>query len=139
MDDTENIEIHDVRLAACALFLEMANIDGEFSEDERQEIFTILREEYDLSDEHAAQITEAAEEELEASLDLWKFTNMINTNFSREEKVQVVEFLWRIIYLDGKLNRHEDYLIHKFSRLLRLSHSELIDAKLKVLQQHKNS
>ena len=31
-------ESYDIRIATCALFLEMANIDGEFSEDEQQNI-----------------------------------------------------------------------------------------------------
>jgi len=44
-----------------------------------------------------------------------------------------MEMIWRIVYADGHLNQHEDYLAHKISRLLRLSHPQLIETKLKVL------
>jgi uncharacterized tellurite resistance protein B-like protein len=136
-DEKGNLRPHDVRVAVAVLFLEMANIDGEFSKDEQELILSILTEEFDLSGEYAAEIAEAAEEELKNHLDLWQFTNLINLNFSLEEKIRVVELLWRIIHSDGKLDRHEDYLVHKISRLFNLKHSQLIEAKLRVLEEQK--
>lgn len=137
-DENDQSSGHDVRIAACALFLEMANIDDEFSENEQQEIIDILQSEFDLSREHAEALSEAAQAELDDSLDLWKFTNMINVNYSREEKIRVVELLWKVVYADGKLDKHENYLMHRFSRLLNLKHSELIDAKLAVLERRQD-
>jgi len=127
----------DVRIATCALLLEMANIDGEFSELEKDSIVQVLRNNYQLSAEHAAALMKAAEkaaeDELKKSIDLWQFARLINENYSAEEKIKVIETVWQIIYTDGILDKHEDYLVHKLAKLLRLSHKELIDAKLKVL------
>jgi len=117
----------DVRIATCALLLEMANIDGEFSELEKDSIVQVLRNNYQLSAEHAAALMKAAD------IDLWQFARLINENYSAEEKIKVIETVWQIIYTDGILDKHEDYLVHKLAKLLRLSHKELIDAKLKVL------
>jgi len=125
---------HDVNLAACALLLEMANIDDEFSEDERAMILTILKEEYGISEENARRLAEEAEKQRKASLDLWHFTRLINEHFSREEKIRIVELLWRIVFVDGKLDGHEDYLVHSLADMLNLSHRDLIDAKLAVLR-----
>lgn len=124
---------HDVRMATCVLLLEMAQTDGEFKDVEREKIFAILRDEYGLTDKEADEFAATAEDELKKSLDLWKFTNLINDNYSREEKVRVVELVWRIIYADGKLDQYEDYLIHKLAVLLDIQHDELISAKLRVL------
>ncbi|UCF03606.1 MAG: TerB family tellurite resistance protein [Deltaproteobacteria bacterium] len=124
---------HDVRIATCALLLEMAHIDGEFSESERESIINIIKKDYDLADEHAVALIEAAGEELKRSIDLWKFARLINQNYSTDEKIQIIEMVWRVIYTDGKLDKHEDYLVHKLANLLRLTHKELIDAKLKVI------
>lgn len=124
----------DVRLAACALFLEMAHIDEAFSGEEQAEILNILETEFSLSPEHAQQLTREAREELEESKDLWKFTNAINQHYELEEKIRVVELLWQVVYADGRLDRYENYLMHKLARLLNLKHSQLIDAKLKVLE-----
>jgi uncharacterized tellurite resistance protein B-like protein len=123
----------DVRLATCALLLEMANIDGKFSELEKESIVELLRNNYQLSAEHAAALMKAAEDELEKSIDLWQFAKLINENYSTEEKIKVIETVWQVVYTDGILDKHEDYLVHKLANLLRLSHKQLIDAKLKVL------
>lgn len=122
-----------VGVATCALFLEMAHIDGEFDESERTHILHILKEQFGFSEEQVAPIMRAAEEELEGSIDLWRFTSLINENYTVEEKIQVIEEVWRIAYADGHLDKHEDYLVHKMADLLRLDHKQLIDAKLRVL------
>lgn len=131
--DSKKVQNHDIRIATCALFLEMAQIDGEFSEKERQSILAILKQEYDLSDEVAVELTKAADKERQDSIDLWQFTNQINENYSEDEKIRVVEFLWKLVYADGKLDQHEDYLIHKLATLLGVRHDQLIDAKVKIL------
>jgi uncharacterized tellurite resistance protein B-like protein len=123
---------HDIRVATCALFLEMANIDGEFTEEEQRNIITILKENYQMSDEHTDELMTAAREELDRSLDYWQFANLINQNYSAEEKVEIIEMAWRIVYVDGRLDKHEDYLMHKLSKLLHISHKQFIDAKLKA-------
>ena len=132
--DQGNTEFHDVRVAVCALFLEMAKIDGEFSASERDHVISLLKRQYGLSDEHVAELMAASHKGLKGSIDLWQFTNLINQNYSRDEKIQTIEMVWRIVYADGRLDKHEDYLVHKLAKLLRLTHKDLIDAKLKVLR-----
>lgn len=132
-DSLTEIEEEDIRTATCALFLEMASIDGEFSENERENIVNILKEEYDVSEEYAAKLTKTAQEELLGSSDLWQFTNLINENYSEDERVRVVELLWRLMLTDGKIDQHEEYLVRKLASLLRLSHKKLIEAKVRVL------
>ena len=126
-------DTHDIRVATCALFLEMAQIDGEFSASERESIISILKKDYDLSDDHIAELLKISREELKQSVDLWQFTNQINQNYSTEEKVRIIEMIWKVVYADGKLDKYEDYLVHKLAKLLRLTHKQLIDAKLKIL------
>ncbi len=125
---------HDVRIATCALLLEMANIDGKFSETERESIIRLLRKDYQLPVEHATALIQAADEELKRSIDLWQFARLINQNYSTDEKLQIIEMIWRIVYADGRLDKHEDYLVHKLANLLRLTHKQLINAKVKVIQ-----
>jgi len=108
------------------------NIDGEFSKTERENIISIIKKHYDLSDEYVVALLEASHEELKGRIDLWQFTNLINQNYSMEEKVRIIEAIWRVAYTDGKLDKHEDYLVHKLAKLLRLSHKQLIEAKVKV-------
>jgi hypothetical protein len=51
------------------------------------------------------------------------------------EKIEIIETLRQIVYVDGKMDRYEHYLMNKLKTLLRLSQDQLIDAKLKVLSR----
>jgi len=123
---------HDIHVATCALFVEIARIDGKFTQEEMETVLSILKEKYGLSRQHADILIAEAEKELEDSVDLWQFARLINENYSNEEKIEIIETLWRIVYVDGKMDKYEHYLMNKFKNLLRISHSQLIDAKVKV-------
>jgi len=124
---------HDIRVATCALLVEIARIDETFSQDELEVLLSILKDKYGLSREHAEDLLSEAEKELDDSLDLWQFARLINANYSNQEKIEIIETLWRIVFVDGKMDQHEHYLMNKLKNLLRLSQNQLIDAKLKVL------
>lgn len=124
---------HDLSVATCALFLEMARIDETFTQEEMDTILTILKEKYGLSQEHADALVAEADKELAESVDLWRFARLINENYTIDEKIEIIEILWQMVFVDGKMDRYEHYLMNKLKNLLRLSHDQLIDAKLKVL------
>jgi uncharacterized tellurite resistance protein B-like protein len=126
----------DIRMATCALLLEMSHIDGKFSETERSLIIEVFHKDYGLDRKKTIHLMEAAQAELDDSIDLWQFTNLINENYSIEEKIGVIEMLLRIAYSDHVMDKHEDYLLHKLATLLHLSHDKLIDAKMKVLKEN---
>ena len=140
-DDSKTIEEernHDTRVATCALFVEMARIDETFTQAEMDAILSILKEKYGLSREHADALIAEADKALDESVDLWQFARLINENYSNEEKIEIIETLWKIVYVDGKMDKYEHYLMNKLATLLRLSHEQLIDAKLKVLDSSKS-
>lgn len=123
----------DVIVAVCALFLEMGRIDETFTEAEMSRVITILTGKYGLAREDCDALIKEADRALAESVDLWQFARVINENFSNARKEKLIERLWQVVYVDGKMDAHEHYLMNKLSNLLRLSHKQLIDAKLKVL------
>ena len=129
----KQVSEHDVLVATCAIFVEMARIDEKFTPAEVDTIISILREKYGLSQEHADALLAEADKELEESLDLWQFASLINKNYSVDEKIEIIETLWQMVFVDGKMDRYEHYLMNKLKNLLRLSQDQLINAKLKVL------
>ena len=130
----ENTE-RRIQVATCALLLELANADSEFADVEKESIISIIKSNSNLSDNEVNELINETEKELKQSIDLWQFTNLINQNFSNEEKERILEFTWRVIYADGRLDQYEDYLVHKIANLLRLSHEQLIKTKLKVSEK----
>jgi uncharacterized tellurite resistance protein B-like protein len=122
-------------VAAGVLLLEAAHIDDDCTEEEMEHVVATLRDKFALSDEYVADLLRLAHAGREQSVDLWEFTNHINRHFSKVEKLAVMEDVWRIILLDGQLEKHEDHYAHKLANLLRLSHEEMISAKLKAREQ----
>ncbi len=130
---TENEDpSHKLRVATCALFLEMARIDEVFTAQEMETILGILKEKYGLSAEEADALVAEADRELEESVDLWQFARLINENYTVDEKIEIIETLWHMVFVDGKMDQYEHYLMGKLKNLLHLSQSQLIDAKIKV-------
>lgn len=138
-DQTEASPAHDLRIAACALLVEIARIDETFTANETEAVLSILETRYGLARSHADALMAEAERELDDSVDLWQFAKLINQNYSIEEKLELIEMLWQIVYVDGKMDRYEHYLMRKLKNLLRLSHDQLIEAKLKVLRDSDSS
>jgi uncharacterized tellurite resistance protein B-like protein len=128
----------NLRVATCALLIEMASIDDEFETAERDRIINLFQDEYGLSDGDIKRIFDLARQELDTRVDLWGFTNLINQYFDKDQKIKVIEMVWEVVYADGKLSAHEDYLVHKLYKMLDLSHSEMIDAKMRVLERTKH-
>lgn len=123
-----------VLVATCALFLEIANIDGEFSESERDNILNILTKSHGLQKSHAEQIMIESAAELKRSIDSWKFAKMVNNSFSKEDKIRIVEQMWKLVMADGHLDQHEVYLTNKLAGLLHIDHKDFVAAKLKAFQ-----
>ena len=48
-----------------------------------------------------------------------------------------MEALWRIVYADGVLDKHEDALARQLTTLLRISPKKSIELKVKVLDEIK--
>jgi uncharacterized tellurite resistance protein B-like protein len=119
-------------LAACVILLEAAHADYESTDEELDHVLATIRHTFRLSHEYAEELMVLARAEREQAVDLWEFTNAVNGNFSREEKIKVVEAVWRIIFADGEIDKHEDYFVRKLTNLLRLTHREMIGAKLRV-------
>ena len=92
-----------------------------------------MKQKYGLPQEHADALVAEADKELAESVDLWRFARLINENYTIDEKIEIIEILWQMVYVDGKMDKYEHYLMNKLKNLLRLSHDQLIDAKLKVL------
>lgn len=134
VEEISHIDIQGrLRIATCAIMVEIASSDDEFTEDERTRIVEILSLKFDLSDDEAHELIEIAQERIKDSIDIWGFTKTLNKVFTEDQKIKVLEAIWTVIYADGQLSQHEDSLVHKLSYLLGLKHKQLIDAKLKAL------
>lgn len=123
---------HTIALAASVILLEIAAMDNDLADVEIETIIGILKKQYHLDGGRIQELLDNAEAVRKGAVDLYQFTRIINDTCSRDEKRKLMESIWRVIFADGKLDKYEDHLAHKLTRLLRLDHQDMIDAKLKA-------
>jgi uncharacterized tellurite resistance protein B-like protein len=128
----EEVGEEDVRLAACALLIEIAHADDDFTEDERQHLSSAIRRQYGLDEEEADQLIELAEQARASAVDLWQFTKLIKRTYSLGQKMVLVEVMWGLVYSDGELSSHEESLMRKVCHLLDLAPGYLADVRKRV-------
>lgn len=119
----------DVRLAACALLLELAYADGEFSPPERQYLEGALVRQFGVDEPTAQELLELAQEERERSVDHFQFTRLIAEQYDLGQKMVLAEVMWGVILADQQLADHEAYLVRKLARLLELEPGYLAQAR----------
>lgn len=124
-----------IEIAACALFIEIAKADGEFTDEERKFIISEMKSTFNLEDDYVNDLILLAEQRVKESVSLYEFTGVINTTFTFEEKIELIESLWRLIYKDEKLNQYEDHLIKRIAATINIEHKQIINAKLWVKEQ----
>ena len=130
--DTDAGADHRRRLATAALLLEVAWADDTAGGVEKESIAAILSERFGLDARESSALMAAAEQHRHDATDLYNTTALLRTSLTRRDLRDVLEALWRVVYADGKLDAHEDALLHRLARMLGLDHAELIALKLKV-------
>lgn len=121
-----------LRVATCVLLLEAATADSNFSSEEQEKIIQILKSRFQMDDTSVKELIDKSTMEKKNSTDLWYFTNLINKNLDNEEKYNLMELVWEVIYSDGTLDKFENYIAHKLLNMLNLDHSRFIELKMKV-------
>ena len=124
-----------IQVATCVVLLEMAHADEEFHDMEETLVRDLLQRKFEISDQDVSELIAFARAQRQESLDIFQHTRLIKAHFTRAEKMDMMEALWRLIYADGVLDKYEDYLVRQLATLLGLAHDEMIAAKVKVLDE----
>jgi uncharacterized tellurite resistance protein B-like protein len=118
-----------VQLAACALLLELAHADGEFTAEERQHIERTLVRHFGLDEATGVELLRLAEAERAQSLDHFQFTRLIAAEYDLGQKMLLAEVMWGVILADGRLSDHEAHLVRKLASLMQLEPAYLAQAR----------
>ncbi len=133
--DSKQAEEHRVRVAVAALLAEVVRMDDEIAEAERQQVLASIAEKFSLSGEEAAELVTLSEEEAREATDFFQFTSQINQAYSPEQKVTLIEHMWRVAYADRIIHKYEDHLIRKIADLIYVPHARFIAAKHRVREE----
>lgn len=125
----DGVSENALHLASAALLLEMVQMDGEVRAEQCAAVKNAVREHFDLDTDEAAELLELAEQERVGSTDYFQFTSLINSVYSPEQKITLVEELWRVGYANESLHVYEEHLVRKIADLLHVPHGAFIAAK----------
>ncbi|MEG3619303.1 TerB family tellurite resistance protein [Magnetovibrio sp. PR-2] len=124
---------HDKQLAAAALLVEAAVMDGNFDDDERTVVLDLLKDRFELSGEDAHALTQQAETTVAESKELYTLTRTVKDAFDHEERVEMIEMLWTVSLADGVIHDYEANLVRRVSGLLYVSDRESGEARKRAL------
>ena len=130
--DDEPQDDNTIVLAAVSLMLEVARSDSGGEKVEHDLIRGILTNEFKVDSELIDNLLEAGVEKVEDATDLFQFTQLINDQYSHEQKEGLIYAMWRVALADGKVQAIEDHIIRRVAGLIHVSHSDFIRLKLKA-------
>jgi len=123
----------EVRLAAAALLVEAASLDGAFDADERAAVARVLQSHFELNEDELSTLMAAAETRQAESNQLLAFTRAIKAHYSPEERIEIIEMLWEVAYADGVLHDYEANLLRRVGGLIYVPDRERGAARQRVL------
>ena len=122
----------DYRLAAAALLVHAAAIDGDMSQAERDKLHTIVKRRFGLDDGAADVLIDKATVAEQEAVDLYHFTSLLNRTLDEEGRARIVEMMWEIVYADGRRDELEDNLLWRAADLLGVSPRQRIELRQRI-------
>ncbi|MGA2815491.1 MAG: TerB family tellurite resistance protein [Xanthobacteraceae bacterium] len=125
----------DYRLAAVALLVHAAAIDGDMSQSERDKLHAVVKRRFSLDEASTDELIDKATLAEHESVDLYHFTSLLNRVLDEEGRARVIEMMWEIVYADGRRDELEDNLLWRAADLLGVSQQERIELRRRIAKE----
>ena len=122
----------DYRLAAAALLVHAAAIDGEMLASERDKLHAVIKQRFELDDKATDELIEKATAAEQESVDLYHFTHLLNRTLNEPGRARIIEMMWEIVFADGQRDELEDNLLWRAADLLGVSPRERIELRRRI-------
>ena len=122
----------DYRLAAAAMLVHAAAIDGEMSQSERDKLHAVIKQRFALDDTTTDELIPKATAAEHEAVDLYHFTHQLNRALDDDGRAKIVEMMWEIVYADGRRDELEDNLLWRAADLLGVSPQERIALRRRI-------
>ena len=119
----------EMELTAAVLAYEIARSDGEISEDELSVLMQEIEKISQKVDRDTQEILKIVEIHSKDSVSFHEFVEDINKNYSKEEKISLLKFMWETAYADGILEVDEERLIRRVADLINIKDIEVLKLK----------
>ena len=119
----------EIELTASVLAYELARSDGEITEDELLVLMTEVEDIAEKVGKDKQEILKIIEVYSDDSVSFYEFVEDINKYYSKEEKLNLLKFMWRMAYADNKLDVDEERLIRRMADLIKVKDIEVLKLK----------
>jgi len=119
----------EIELTASVLAYELARSDGEITEDELSVLMTEIEDIAEKVGKDKQEILKIIEIYSDDSVSFYEFVEDINKYYSKEEKLNLLKFMWRMAYADNKLDVDEERLIRRMADLIKIKDMEVLKLK----------
>ncbi|MEH6582532.1 MAG: TerB family tellurite resistance protein [Halioglobus sp.] len=128
--ESENSREHRMQVAAAALLIETARAD--FTQDGQEEaaLEVLLSGALELPAIEVHDLIALANQQVDEATSLYEFTREINDHYSADNKLRLIEAMWKVAYADGQLDKYEEHLIRQVAELTYVPHQDYIRCKL---------
>ena len=113
-------KLNDKNILIIALLINAAKIDENYTENEKTIIKKVIIDLYKVSSNQADELLKLAEKKEKESNQIIEFTKEVK-KYSMEDRLKIIEVIWRIVYSDGKIDNYESTLIRRLCGLLYIS------------------
>ncbi len=125
----------DLQVAAAALLVEAARMDDTLDPDEWGVIRGLLATRFKLNEAETLSLMETAETKVSNAVELYSFARVVKDSFDVEQRVELMEMLWTVVYADGTLHDHEASLMRRVSGLIYVSDRDSGAARKRARQK----
>lgn len=126
-----------LQVSVCLLLVDIAKIDGNFSDTEKEYIKNLLINDFEVGENDVQPMIARSEEVLKRDDSIYDYTQIINKSFDNNEKYKLLKNLWRLVFVDGNKDMFEEHLVKKIGGLLDLDNRDVIAARLSVKEELK--
>jgi uncharacterized tellurite resistance protein B-like protein len=130
--ETPVFDDHGYQLAATALLIHVISLDGEPSAGERRKLHSLIELRFGLDPGSADRLIAQAMLAEGDAVDLYRFTSVIMRELDEADRLRIVEMMWELVYVDGKVTEFEDNVVWRAAELLGVSTPDRIDLKHRV-------
>lgn len=130
--EPEKLTDPDARLALGALLVRVARSDGDYADVEIVQIDQSLMDRYGMGPAQAAALRAQCEVLEEEAPDTVRFTRAIKEAVEYDDRVAVIEALWRVVMADGVREDEEDSMMRLTASLLGVTDQDSHAARLRI-------
>jgi len=122
-------DVDQLQLATCVLLIEVSKSDDDFDLEEQKKIKTLVQKKFQITQDKIESLFAHSDEKHNTMTSLFDWTEIINKECSYDQKCTIIGFMWDIAYIDGKIDKYEDFTIRKVADLIYVKHKDFISLK----------